>query len=60
MPTYNYRCTMCATEFETEQRITEAPLNDCPSCDGSVIRLIGKNVSIAFKGTGFYVTDHKK
>ena len=55
MPTYVYECRTCAESFEVEQRISEAPLTDCP-CGGTVRRII-QPVGISFKGSGFYVND---
>lgn len=57
MPTYEYRCGDCAHEFETFQSMVDDPLTDCPQCEGTVQRLISQNVGIAFKGSGFYITD---
>ncbi|SHG51606.1 putative regulatory protein, FmdB family [Thermosyntropha lipolytica DSM 11003] len=56
MPIYDYRCENCG-KFEIKQRITEDPLASCPTCGGKVERLIGKNIGIVFKGSGFYTTD---
>ncbi len=58
MPTYEYRCSCCGT-FETWQNITEPPLECCPTCGGPVKRLIGRNIGIIFKGSGFYSTDNR-
>jgi len=46
-------------EFEQFQRITEAPLTDCPQCGGTVRRLLYP-VGILFKGPGFHITDYRK
>jgi len=60
MPTYDYRCLDCQQEFEIFQSIKDDPLTTCEQCGGNLKRLISKNVGIAFKGSGFYVTDSKK
>lgn len=60
MPTYEYKCTNCEYKFDVWQSIKDDPLTECPECNGKVQRLISKNVNIAFKGSGFYVTDSKK
>lgn len=60
MPTYEYRCQACSHYFEAVQSMRDDPLTDCPQCAGKVQRLISKNVGIAFKGSGFYVTDSAK
>lgn len=59
MPTYDYDCSKCG-KFEYFQNIKEDPLTTCPQCGGKVKRLISKNVGIIFKGSGFYITDHRK
>ena len=61
MPTYTYRCKSCGNEFDELQRITEAPLVRCPSCNkDTLIRIIGGGGGLVFKGSGFYLTDYKK
>ena len=56
MPTYDYRCPQCG-KFTITQGIKEKALESCPSCGASVHRLIGKNVNIVYKCSGFYSTD---
>jgi len=56
MPTYDYRCEHCG-KFQLIQSIKEKPLTECPTCGKPVNRLIGKNVNIILKGSGFYSTD---
>lgn len=58
MPTYDYRCEKCG-RFQVTQRITEPPLEKCPTCGQPVQRLISRNVAIVFKGSGFYCTDNR-
>ena len=58
MPMYVYKCDACGATFERKQSITEEALTDCPECDGRVRRVI-QPVGIVFKGSGFYVTDHR-
>ena len=61
MPHYDYKCSQCSNTFEVFHSIMEDPVLQCPSCNSdSVKRLIGKNVGIAFKGSGFYITDSSK
>lgn len=59
MPTYHYRCSDCGHEFDQFQKFSEDPLRDCPSCGGSVQRVIGA-VGVVFKGSGWYITDSRK
>lgn len=58
MPTYQYRCTECATELETVQKFTDPPLTDCPECAGD-LRKVFSAVGVVFKGSGFYATDSR-
>ncbi|QNB45344.1 zinc ribbon domain-containing protein [Thermanaerosceptrum fracticalcis] len=58
MPSYDYRCPRCG-KFTITQGIKEAPLQKCPTCQSPVNRLIGKNVNIIYKCSGFYTTDSK-
>jgi len=53
MPTYNYACQECGHRFETSQRITEAPLTDCPECKKNTLRKVLSAPSIVFKGSGW-------
>lgn len=59
MPTYDYVCRKCKDRFEVFQKITDGPLESCPSCGGQVKRLISKGAGLIFKGSGFYQTDYK-
>lgn len=58
MPTYQYRCTACADEFEVVQKFTDAALTDCPACSGG-LRKVFSAVGVVFKGSGFYATDNR-
>ena len=57
MPVYGYRCSN-GHHFEVQQRITEAPLTQCPECGAPVTRVFYP-VGIIFKGGGFYKTDSR-
>ena len=57
MPVYGYRCSR-GHHFEVQQRITDAPLADCPECGAPVTRVFYP-VGIIFKGGGFYKTDSR-
>jgi putative FmdB family regulatory protein len=59
MPTYEYACRDCGHTFEAVQRMTDDPLTVCPVCDGT-LRKVFAPPAIAFKGSGFYATDHRK
>jgi len=59
MPTYEYLCQGCGGKFELLQRITEEPVKICPKCGGSSQRIISPGAGFLFKGSGFYITDHR-
>jgi putative FmdB family regulatory protein len=59
MPTYDYKCFECNYSFEAFQKMTDEPLEICPSCNGKIRRLIGSGSAPIFKGSGFYQTDYK-
>jgi len=58
MPIYEYRCEKCG-DFEETQRISDPPLNRCPTCRRKVKRLIS-STSFQLKGSGWYVTDYAR
>ena len=59
MPVYVYKNLTTGATFEIEQRITADALTVDPTTGDPVKRLI-QPVGIAFKGSGFYVTDSRK
>jgi putative FmdB family regulatory protein len=58
MPVYEYECEQCGVRFERLQRMADRPLTDCPEC-GSHVHRVMQPVGVIFKGSGFYVTDHR-
>jgi putative FmdB family regulatory protein len=53
LPTYAYECKECG-EFESEQKITEQPLEKCPTCGGrGVKRLIAGSGGFVLKGSNW-------
>jgi predicted nucleic acid-binding Zn ribbon protein len=58
VPVYVYKNLKTGETFEYEQRITESALSSHPETGEPVKRLI-QPVGIAFKGSGFYVTDSR-
>jgi putative FmdB family regulatory protein len=51
-------CNKCEHQFEAVQSFSEAALDTCPKCKGSV-RKVYNNVGVVFKGSGFYKTDSR-
>lgn len=61
MPTYEYLCSNCGKKTEALQKITDAPLTQCPSCGKDTLkRGPGGGIGLSFTGSGFYETDYKK
>ncbi len=58
MPTYEYECPKCSTRFEKRQSFSDESKVKCPKCKVEAQRVFSP-VPIIFKGSGFYVTDHK-
>jgi|SRR5436190_8728721 len=59
MPTYEYTCRDCGHTFDVVQKMTDEPLTICPECGGE-LRKVFAVPAIAFRGSGFYATDHGK
>jgi putative FmdB family regulatory protein len=60
MPLYEYECEVeNGRRFEIIQKFSDEPLKVCPTCGGTVRRLIS-SPAIQFKGSGFYITDYAK
>lgn len=57
MPIYEYRCEG-GHEFETYQRLGEAPVKKCTSCDRAVRRLISASGHLRlWNGSGVWMFD---
>jgi putative FmdB family regulatory protein len=59
MPFYEYLCQGCDHSLEALQKISDAPLADCPQCDKPQLK---RQVSVGgfrLGGTGWYETDFK-
>ena len=61
MPTYEYECRKCGHRFEEFQRIVDPPVKNCPKCKcrNCVEQIISGGSGLIFKGSGFYITDHR-
>ena len=60
MPIYEYQCGHCDHQFETMQRMSDAPLKECPECGDESLRKLISLVAFRLKGGGWYETDFKK
>jgi putative FmdB family regulatory protein len=59
MPLYEYQCDACHHRFELIQRFSDPPAETCPTCGGSVRKLLS-SPAVHFKGSGWYVTDYAR
>ena len=59
MPIYEYACDLCGYKLEKLQKISEAPLVDCPECEKPGLRKLVSAVAFRLKGGGWYETDFK-
>lgn len=59
MPIYEYKCEKCGYAFEVFSGFSANGTRRCPRCKGLARRVISAP-SVIFKGSGFYVTDHKE
>ncbi|WP_456281874.1 zinc ribbon domain-containing protein [Cupriavidus sp. JZ107] len=60
MPIYAYRCDACGHGRDVLQKMSDAPLTDCPSCNTA--GAFKKQLTAAgfqLKGSGWYVTDFR-
>jgi len=58
MPIYEYVCNACGHEFEEWQKISDAPVQRCPSCGKRKVERLVSLSAFHLKGTGWYVTDY--
>ena len=58
MPIYEYVCNSCGHEFEEWQKISDAPVQRCPSCGKRKVERLVSLSAFHLKGTGWYVTDY--
>jgi len=59
MPIYAYKCSSCGFAKDVLQKISDAPLTDCPSCGQSAFQKQLTAAGFQLKGTGWYVTDFR-
>ena len=59
MPIYEYECAACAHQLESLQKISDAPLIDCPQCGKPSLRKLISAAGFRLKGGGWYETDFK-
>ena len=59
MPIYAYRCESCGFAKDVLQKISDAPLTDCPECKQPSFKKQVTAAGFQLKGTGWYATDFR-
>ncbi len=59
MPIYEYRCSECGFQNEYLQKVSEPPLNVCPSCGKATFQKLLSAAGFQLKGSGWYATDFR-
>lgn len=59
MPIYAYKCESCGFAKDVLQKMSDAPLTECPSCGKSTFQKQVTAAGFQLKGSGWYATDFK-
>jgi putative FmdB family regulatory protein len=59
MPIYEYRCASCGHTKDHLQKMSDAPLTDCPACGKATYAKALTAAGFQLKGSGWYQTDFK-
>jgi len=59
MPIYEYVCSDCGHDFEKLQKMSDAPLVDCPACEKQSLKKKISAPGFRLSGSGWYETDFK-
>ncbi len=59
MPIYEYRCESCGEHLEKLQKLSDSPLEICPSCGKPELKKLISAAGFRLKGSGWYETDFK-
>ena len=59
MPIYAYRCESCGFGKDVLQKMSDAPLTNCPECGKDTFRKQVTAAGFQLKGSGWYVTDFR-
>jgi putative FmdB family regulatory protein len=59
MPIYAYKCESCGFAKDVLQKMSDAPLEVCPSCGTSAFKKQLTAAGFQLKGSGWYATDFK-
>jgi putative FmdB family regulatory protein len=59
MPIYEYQCEACSHGLEALQKLSDAPLVDCPACGKASLKKQISAAGFRLSGGGWYETDFK-
>lgn len=59
MPIYAYQCGSCGHAKDMLQKMSDAPLTDCPACGAATFTKQVTAAGFQLKGSGWYVTDFR-
>jgi len=59
MPIYEYLCSSCGHKLEALQKLSDARLSRCPSCNADALVKLVSAAGFQLKGSGWYATDFK-
>ena len=59
MPIYAYKCGSCGHAKDVLQKISDAPLSQCPACGAEAFSKQVTAAGFQLKGSGWYVTDFR-
>lgn len=59
MPIYAYKCESCGHAKDVLQKMSDAPLTQCPACGADAFRKQLTAAGFQLKGSGWYVTDFR-
>ena len=60
MPIYEYACKSCGHRLDALQKMSDAPLLQCPDCGEETLKRLVSAPRFRLKGDGWYETDFKK
>ncbi len=59
MPIYAYKCESCGHAKDVLQKISDAPLSECPACGQQTFNKQLTAAGFQLKGSGWYATDFR-
>ena len=60
MPIYAYKCESCGFAKDVLQKMSDAPLTDCPDCHAPAFKKQLTAAGFQLKGSGWYATEFKR